>query len=328
MENDTSLYTVNHFPSWLHASCYFVIGTLAICGNAINILVIPRLTAFPESAKVLVTVLSMCDFLVGITLVVTAPSAWVDRWILGDGLCNLFAISMFFSAGGGGSVLLLLNADRFYAISKPFVHVRLVTKTKVSIVCGVALSTWFLSAFLYGSDESFLDNTCYSWIYRKCFMKLIELEGFYAILLSFVLYSQCFAIVLIYIKIWQISGKHSKRIANHSFSMAGNSTTAATTDYHVTEVGTGIKVKISGSDSKAIRTTLLVTGAYLGSWIPYSTSIVLELLGIEIPPEFHAFCSLAVVCNSWWNTVVYSICNRNFREKAKRLFNGCFDRKS
>lgn len=314
--NDSLADLTTHFPSWLHGTVYFVIGFVAVGGNIINIIVLPKLTNYPESAKTFMTILAMNDLGTGTVLLAVSPCTWQNEWLWGNGLCKVLGFFFFFFGGGGSTLLLLMNIDRYFAISKPFLHQRYMSNRNVCLLCGCVLFLWFIFIQLCMTIETFLDNVTYSAVYRLCITQLQNLQGVYPFLLSFCLYFQSIILIIIYMKIWRTSRQHSRRI----HAGIPSSTNAPIHDERVNESASYMQGhKERGSDTKAIRTTLLVTGFFILSYAPYSTGVVLNFLRVFIPPSLDAGIVILAVCNTWWNTVVYSVYNRSFREKLKRM---------
>lgn len=281
--------------------------------NILNLAVLPKLTSYPESAKCFMSILAFCDFMTALVVFVNFPSTYVNRLLIGDGLCKLLGFSFFFFGGSSSTVLLLMNIDRYIAISRPFLHQRYMNNRNIGILCTTFLLLWFVFIQLCVTKETFFDNIAYDLVYRICITQLQTLEGIYPTLLSVFLYLQIIVLIFIYVRIWRVSREQSRRM-----NAVVPAIPSGTENGAITNNISGGRDKIS--EAKATRTTLLVTGVFIISYAPYSTSVALKLGGVAVPPPLDATTALLAICNTWWNTVVYSIYNRSFRERILRLF--------
>lgn len=307
------------FPPWLHGTFYFLIGVMAVAGNIANILVLPKLTNYPDSAKRFMTILALNDLGSGVVLFLVSPCTWSNRWLYGDITCKILGFLFFFFGGGGSTILLLMNLDRYFAISKPFIHQRYMSDRVVIMLCVSVLGLWFIFIQLCMTIHSFLDNVVYDRVYRLCITQLQNLQGVYPFLLSFCLYFQIFVLLIIYIRLWHTSRQHFRRIQAAiptSSALTQDMQSTSNSDNHQSAT----TVQDRRSEFKAVRTALLVTGFFILSYAPYSTAVILNFLRVAIPPWLDAFIIVIAVCNTWWNTIVYSIYNRSFRERILKTF--------
>ena len=68
------------------------------------------------------------------------------------------------------------------------------------------------------------------------------------------------------------------------------------------------------SSLKGVKTILIITAALFTSWIPSTLSTALSsLLSKPVPPYTTLALRYLVVCQSWWNAVIYWIINPSYR---------------
>lgn len=322
MNYDSNSTLSQDLPPWLHGALYFAVGVMAVIGNIVNVLVLPNLTNYPESAKRFMTILAINDLGHGMVMFSVFPCALLDRWLWGDIMCKILGFLLFFFGGGGSTMLLLLNIDRYFAVSKPFIHQRYSSDRNILLLCGSVLGAWFIFIQLCMTIESFLDNVRYDRVYRLCITQLQNLQGVYPFLLSVCLYFQIFVLLIIYIRLWQTSRQHSRRINAALTSISSSQPEGGYRPEQRNDSQPQIHQQARSSEFKAMRTALIVTGFFILSYAPYSTVVVLNFLRVEIPPWLDATILIIAVFNTWWNTFVYSIYNRKFREKFLQMFRG------
>jgi hypothetical protein len=79
----------------------------------------------------------------------------------------------------------------------------------------------------------------------------------------------------------------------------------------------------SRSEWRATRTTLLITCAFSFAWLPFPISEIWEAsTGMRLVPAAAFLVTILPIFNSWWNVVIYSVMNREYRRTTKKLF-GC-----
>ncbi len=74
-------------------------------------------------------------------------------------------------------------------------------------------------------------------------------------------------------------------------------------------------------DMKALVTFIMSLSAFGVAWIPFAVTTFHEhVTGRKTSPYVVVFVYALVLCNNWWNLLIYTVRNVTFRKAAKKLF--------
>ena len=269
-----------------------------IPGGIINILVLTKLQNIHDTTRVLLLYLAVIDLSVGIlNAVFSVPSALTGQWLFGDGLCKFVGIMYPITCDSSLLALTLVCLDRYVAITRPLRYLQIVTRERI-LIC-VAVFTLFIPVVMFtlSTKKSPFDNISYNANAAACLIdftnpditaKLLSI-AFALVLIPLV------AIYFIYARIFYISYRVSKEVA----SMDPNR-------HH--------QRRFSRSEWKATKTALVLTGAFSVAWLPLIIGTLYTIgSGVPTKPLVAFTVVLCPTMNAWWNFVIYSVMNRQFR---------------
>ena len=281
-------------PSALHITCFVLNSVLVIFGNVINSFILAKMKGLHKTNRFLLIGLSQVDFFLGLMIIVfSAPSAIVGRWLFGDILCIItgflygitFAVSLLF--------LTLICIDRYIAITRPLHYHMIVTVKRILVCVSGSLILMFASLFMCATITHPFDNIRYLPEISSCMVDLIHpcIATLTVIIFSSFLFQPFVILTSMYCRILYIANRSAKEMANNSSR------------------------RQRSFNRQATKTTLVITGAFAISWSPYVVSKVYSAATqIILDPELTFFAAFLASMNSWWNFIIYSVMNRQFRQ--------------
>ncbi len=292
-----------HFPQ---VRCVVIItnSLMIIMGNIVTLTVLPKLKNVHESTRVFLMALAVSDLATGLlTLTFGAPSSLFSEWYFGRVMCVIVGLLVTFLPGFSMVCVLLMSFDRYISITKPLRYPVLATRNKAILAIIACVSTNPISTYFLGTVDTPFDNVTFSPTRGQCLVDFGNPDAMIVstCMLSIIIVS-ILIVAVIYLRILCIAWTAARNLAMVHPDQGHQSRT------------------FSRSEWKATRTTLIVAGAFSIAWLPYTLSHIWENTTgkrLAAPVEFAVFILPAFNC--WWNVVIYSLMNRQFRQKAKQM---------
>ena len=138
---------------------------LAVFGNVLVLLAVPRTRSLGSTATVLVVNLAIVDLLITITVVpFVMTTAVTQEWILPQAVCNITAFINAFLTAGQIMALLLISVNRYIAVVYPHRYETRCNKrgTLTAVITGWLYSIIWTSVPFYGWGEmGFIKGTLF-----------------------------------------------------------------------------------------------------------------------------------------------------------------------
>ena len=207
-----------------------------------------------------------------------------------------------------------MSSDRYVAITRPFKYLELMTK-KRALIGILNFEVINISAmYFFGTDQMPMDNVVFFPTRSMC---LVDFGNPGIKVWSFALLSMAFSLILtiavIYVRILIIARRAAKDIARLQRSATRMATGGSTEGRN--------KKRFSRSEWKATRTTLLVTVGFSVAWLPFLVGQIWETsTGNRLAPVVDLVAFMLPSTNSWWNVLIYSFMNQQFRQTAIATF--------
>ncbi|XP_036438672.1 trace amine-associated receptor 13c-like [Colossoma macropomum] len=270
---------------------------LTVFGNLLVIISVCHFKQLHTPTNMLILSLAVSDFLVG-ALVMPTALIWITEscWIFNRIFCICYVITTYFLTGTSIHNVALIAADRYFALSNPFLYARAVS---VNTICLVVLCDWCI-LFSYNLALHHFDSNFKSAV--KCpedFVALDEVWSLVDLLLIFVF--PCSVIIILYVLVFVIAKKHATAIRD--------------LNVHTT-VQTPKNDIAMKSERKAAKVLGIVVSVFLACLFPY---FIYSLLGkaIEIEAESFQKVLILVYLNSTINPVIYALFYPWFRKCVK-----------
>ena len=289
---------------------FFLNSTLIIIANIVNLMVLPKLQNTNESTMVLLMGLAVIDLCTGIACCIFGiPSAVSNTWLFGRGMCVTVGLLYTTTVGLSLLILLLISVDRYIAITRPLRYHDLVNRNRaIAAMLGI-LASFPLTLYFLGTVDRPWDNVTFNPAYAQC---LVDFGNPQNAVLSITMLScsvlgVIVTIALIYFRILCIAWKAARAI-NVSYPENNDSLES----HHPRG--------FSRHEWKATRTTLIITGGFTVAWLPWIISQILSAATRQrLSASAQFFVFILPTCNSWWNFLIYSVMNKEFRWIVKRM---------
>ena len=303
----------------------FIFALLIIVASTFNLLVIPRLPDISEASKVFYNGLSISDLIFGIILLSALPSSIVGDWPFGDAVCKIFGFGITLITGFSAGSLLLLNLDRFFTVVSPFRYTVFMNQRKaiaISIAFCVVESAAFVAAIFMNPLGWEILN--YSNV-GVCIIIFSEPEFLHYSITIFAIFIWLFIPLLsiIYTRIICISRRHARQIQALEVSMATQARNVSQIDdgpciADVMNVERSVG-KPRAIGHRALKMTLLVTGSFVVTWIPFTVCQVYIALNYPVSMIIRVLVTWPVLLTPLCNVVIYSAMKKSYRIEATKL---------
>ena len=281
--------------------------TVSIIGcNIITLLVVARSKRLRSNAGFLMGQLAVVDLCVGImTSSFAVLSSALGRWPYGDGLCGFVGFCTCFFCSVSIMTLMQMSVDRYVQISRPLHYAATMTiKRHVTFTTILVLVfALFFSTPFYGWGEYVYQPNAYICAFHFDVSMTFSLTCFLVIVSP-----QSVVIVTTYVKLYKIARRHISSINNTEETVGSNAT------------NTKLKQQF-----KLVKTIGIVVGLFHICWMPAAT---FQLLTSFMPvlhhgtPDWLDFTMWwLAIGNSFFNFIVYTVNNKEFREELRKLKN-------
>ncbi|XP_072041519.1 histamine H2 receptor-like [Amphiura filiformis] len=286
-----------------------VTALFIIIGNSVNLIVLHRVKNFNEVTKTFMKSLAFADLGIGCVLnVLSIGAAAAGHWPFGDGVCGFYGVALVFLEPASLLTLVIISAERYLAVMRPFQYPSLLTLTRARIIVVIAWLSALIFALFYGpllGRVAVYYHTFHMCFYDPADPTQLDIWGISSIcifvILPFVL------IVCIYLRLYLVARRHARQIAD-----SGQQNQAH-----------------SSSESKRTITFLIITAGFAVAWTPFATSVLYANFALKrLSPYLGFFCQVMYLSNSWLNVIVYYWKNRAFREELQKIIESIFGRRS
>ncbi|XP_015463990.3 trace amine-associated receptor 13c-like [Astyanax mexicanus] len=280
--------------------CAAAVVLLTVFGNLLIIISICHFKQLHTPTNMLILSLAVSDFLVG-SFVMPMLLIWMIEscWIFERVYCIFFLLTSYFFTSTSIYSIALIAADRYFALSNPFIYTESVS---VNTMCVVVLCSWFILlvyilALLYFNIPVVKLLMCPG----DCFLLLDEIWSLVDLVVTFVF--PFTVIIVLYVLIFIIAKKHATAIREL------NAQTRTQTSGNTSE---------SVSERKAARAVTTLIFVFMACLFPY---FVYTLSGDTDQIEFNSFQNVFILLylNSAINPVIYALFYPWFRKCVKLL---------
>ncbi|KAM9496493.1 trace amine-associated receptor 13c-like [Clarias gariepinus] len=189
---------------------------LTVCGNLLVIISVFHFNQLHTPTNMLVLSLAVSDFLIG-GLVMLPLFSWTIEscWIFNTGSCMSLIVTSFFLGNQSIYNIALIAADRYLALSNPFLYTNTIT---VKIMCIIVSTNWSVCLvynilFCHFSGSFTTSVMCPG----ECFSVPNEVGIIIDLIFSFIF--PLFVIIILYTLVFVIAKKHAtaiRELNNHT----------------------------------------------------------------------------------------------------------------
>ncbi|XP_007259914.3 trace amine-associated receptor 13c-like [Astyanax mexicanus] len=279
--------------------CAAAVVLLTVFGNLLIIISVCHFKQLHTPTNMLILSLAVSDFLVG-ALVMPTALAWMIEscWIFDTCYCLIYILTSYFLTTTSIFNVALISADRYFALSNPFLYTDTVS---VSTMCIVVLCNWVMLLFYNISLQYFNGHfKNLDMCPGVCFLLLDEIWSLVDFLLTFVF--PCAVIIILYGLVFVLVRKHATAIRDLKVHTRDH-TSANTTD----------SMK---SERKAAKVLGILVSVFLACLLPYFMYTVL-VNAVDIKVGSFQTVLMLVYLNSAFNPVIYALFYPWFRRCVK-----------
>ena len=242
--------------------------------------------------------LAVYDLLVGLTVLLRVAASAMDRWPFGTIGCTIAAAGRTTGSGMSIALIILMNVDRYIAITKPYRFPVWCTRSRV-ITLVLALSLIMVSAAVVHSYTG-----RYAEYYPTgavCYLS-IKINTINYMALIFFDIVPTVVITYTYCRMIQISRRHERRDNRNDQN----------------------KVKHL-QDNKALKSFLIVTFTFATCFTPFFVMrLIYSQTGTALPDWLQFIIIWLAASNSALNVFIYCLFNKMYRQTAKKILLGRF----
>ena len=269
-----------------------IISAFTILGNGFVICLIATRKRLQVTCNWFVLSLAVSDFCVG--LLVTPSGLACSYWFRCDWRPQLVFYNFLLFASTLN--LWAMTYDRYIAIVCPLTYITRMTTQKITVIISLP---WSISLFV-----SFIRLV---WLYDKNLRKKVDIYYRVLIDLWFGMFT-CLLLVVIYVRILVIVGKHSRHVASQTAQLSFNRTQRSTHNY-------GERERLSAKVLGAV-ISLFVACYCLSIYVSFCSNFEL----CSMSPYLPIVSMLMVHINCTVNCFVYALLKKDFRVELRKLF--------
>ncbi len=289
----------------LRASYIGIDFILTLFGNILTIIVTRKVEEFSHSTKIFITSLAVADLGVTVVAATSFIAEVYGKWPFPGWICKISFLGFYVFTAVSVIMIIIMTVDRLVAVVKPLRHSLILTERRSNVA---AVLVWFC-CILSASFTTFFNKVEYSECSAICMTKGRSVtQTISSVLLFFIIPLIC--ILLMNIRLLLVARRH----ALHFRRVRVAATLPNTADQPKHPPPRNVR-------GKAVGVISLVTLAFALSWSAYQVLLIHSAFSNGVPfPESVEFIAVWLgLTNSWWNVIIYSIMNRNFRNHLKSV---------
>ncbi|KAM9496063.1 trace amine-associated receptor 13c-like [Clarias gariepinus] len=279
--------------------CSAAVVLITVCGNLLVIISVLHFKQLHTPTNMLVLSLAVSDFLIG-ALVLLPLFIWTIEscWIFKTGSCMSVMIVSFFLVIQSVYNIALIAADRYLALSNPFVYTNTIT---IKIMCIMIFINWCVclvySILFCNFSGSFTTSVMCP---GECYSVPNEVWTVVDLIFSFIF--PLSVIIILYTRVFVIAKKHATAIRE--------------LNNHTQPKPQKITSHLMKSERKAAKVLGILVSVFLVCLLPY---FIYSLLGdvIKLQAEISHKVLVIMFLNSTINPFIYALFYPWFRRCVK-----------
>lgn len=265
-----------------------LISFIAVVGNLFNLMIIYRCRSLNNINTYLIANLAVIDLMTGLITLPIAIIVVLNSYYVHPILCQFQAFLVVFFYGASLSTTTAISFDRCIAISLPYYYNSVLTYQRIKIQVVIL---WLLPLFMAISPIVGLGR--YSYTSTLCWINISDYSHNFWITIISIIYIFTSILITVICNIITLIIAYPKRV----------------------QILTGHR-----NIKKSLKTTLLIVGTKLITWLPLSIMILIEFIhqSNSILPSTFAVIAILLSCsNAASNPIIYLLTNQNLATKLK-----------
>uniref|UniRef100_A0A3Q3QIW4 G-protein coupled receptors family 1 profile domain-containing protein n=1 Tax=Monopterus albus TaxID=43700 RepID=A0A3Q3QIW4_MONAL len=275
------------------------VSVLTVFLNLLIIISVSHFRQLHTPTNILLLSLAVSDFLVGLLLMQGEILRITGCWILGDVMCSLYHFLSYIIAGTSIGDMVLISAERYFAICDPLHYPTRVTVPRVKLCVCLCWFYYFFYSILVLRDDLVLPGR-YNSCKGECVIVIDYITGAVDLVFNFIV--PITAIIVLHMKVFVVAVSHVRAMHSHI--------TAVTVQCSVT-------VMTKKSELKAARTLGVLVVVFIMCYCPY---YCLSFSGDNaLTGSLAAYVLDVFYFNSCLNPVIYALFYPWFRKSVKLI---------
>ncbi|XP_071807197.1 histamine H2 receptor-like [Asterias amurensis] len=301
MNNTTTEEYLSPYLIALRTCFVAAVVFMIITGNALSITVTRSMPELADSTKVLMISLAAYDLLTGVISLPNVIASAFNFWPFGELYCSINATLDATCCCMSIILIVLMNAERYIAVTMPFQFPSLCAKNRV-IILVVLLS---ILSFALQIILSLIQQDSDQFIFKAVLLCIVGFNGplYEVSILVFFVILPLIVLILIYWRLIKLSRNHAVMLNKNK----------------------DCKNDPNFLDNKALRSFLVITVLFAVCWTPLRVARIFAAINQKQLENWIIFITKGfAICNSFFNVFIYCFFNHAFRSATKRLLNPYF----
>ncbi|XP_031574458.1 5-hydroxytryptamine receptor 1A-like [Actinia tenebrosa] len=291
---------------YLEAGILTLIAIVSLTGNISLYLIVFRSRSLQKVSNYFTLNLALADLLVSlVNMPVTVYTIIQNQWLLGEVACQVFGFVNILSFISSVLSLALIAIHRFFFIVHWKDYKRNFRPRRVQLYI---LLTWLMALVL--SLPPLLGWASFGYVSGKsyCFVLWRENASFAYFMVSVCFFGPLITMGVCYTRILCFTKKARRKVKIEVPQFTRND----------------IFRNVSTEESRITNTLLIVLGTFIACWLPFATTMFLDIYYPHRLPRWIDMGSLMLgYMNSLCNPIIYSVRNTQFRKAFMELYALC-----
>ncbi|XP_078357200.1 alpha-1A adrenergic receptor-like [Oculina patagonica] len=301
-----------------------VICTASILGNITLFFFITRRRILRTISNCFLLNLAFADLLVSVlNMPITVVTIVQQRWIFGEGACNLFGFTTMLSFVSSVMWLAMIAINRYYYVVQWKTYRSIFTPRRSFLFAAIV---WLISVLL--SIPPLFGWAEYRYIPGKSFCFVFWPSDVYYMffMLTICFFGPLTSICISYFNILKFTRESKRRLNQHKNELRTHEEIRTEQEHDISFYERNRRrFRMTQEEVKITNTLLIVVACFMACWAPFVVTMFFDVYFPRPLPRVVDIGTLLLgYAGSICNPIVYGIRNQAFRSELVRLFTRCY----
>ena len=284
-----------------------LICVACIVGNSLVVIAIHRTPCLNTITNMLVENLAWTDIsMATLHLPFWIVSLYSGQWPLGHLACRFVGFSELVFGTASLQTMAGIAVNRYFSIVKRNLYVKYFSDHKTTYL--IIAFSWIVPVFVCSPPLYGWGTIEFSDKFTDCTMGWnVNDISYIAYILTLSILTTIIIIICCYFAIFRFVRRSSRQIQTHIQSEIHNNQHINTTT--------------AKRETKIIKIFVAVVGVYVLCWTPVCVVGIFEIIDRVAPRFVYIIVYYMMFSSSFWNPIIYSLFNTQFKEAFKQMFN-------